>query len=177
MSPSPLTALTNHDTENSPNVWDSTNLWGVPGESARPGPVQLGLGWFPYDQFTAALQTWPHLADGWGTTDHREYNHQLQRHLTKLTELDSALGPVWIVPIHLEPFRTWCDNSDHDPATARSAYAADQTRTHAADLIAWPPTRNAACWCASGREYKNAAATPPPASHDQSRKVRQNPFR
>ena len=140
----------------------SAEPWQVPDRPARPGRARLGLGWFPRQEFTAAPRTWPHLAQSWGSTDHGVYNRQLQRHLVELTEFDSAMGDVWIVPIELEVFHGWCGRTGHDPATAaaRSAYAAQQLRGQADGLISWPPERNAACWCASGRKYKKCCGHP-----------------
>jgi tetratricopeptide (TPR) repeat protein len=47
--------------------------------------VALAVGWFPACEFAEALRTWPQLAQDWGTSDHTAYNHQLQRHLHKLS--------------------------------------------------------------------------------------------
>lgn len=38
-----------------------------------------------------------------------------------------------------------------------AAYAADQMR--AGNGLAWPPGRNDACWCESGRKYKRCCGT------------------
>ena len=48
----------------------------------------------------------------------------------------------------------WCARTGNDPASgsARSRYAAELARTASDELIAWPPARNAPCWCDSGRK-------------------------
>jgi tetratricopeptide (TPR) repeat protein len=122
--------------------------------------VLLALGWFPPGEFPAALEAWPELAEDLGTTDQTEYNHRLQRNLAELAP--SSNGPTWIASIHLDDFRSWCSRTGNDPATgaARANYAAELARMTPADLIAWPPARNAPCWCASGRKYKQCCGHP-----------------
>ena len=73
----------------------------------------------------------------WATADHTDYNHQLERHLRDLahqatTTTNQASVSLWIAPIHLEAFHTWCTRHDRDPAAdnTRASYAADQARTH-----------------------------------------------
>lgn len=138
----------------------------LPASTAR---AAMALAWFPATEFTAALAHWPHLADQahWATADHTDYNHQLERHLRGLahqatTTTSQASVSLWIAPIHLEAFHTWCSRHDRDPAAdnTRASYAADQARTHPDGLIAWPPERNQPCWCASGRKYKKCCGHP-----------------
>ena len=57
-----------------------------------------------------------------------------------------------IVPIVVDEYAAWCTEQDEDPEEARAAYAAHRMREGAA--IPWPPGRNEACWCGSGRKYK-----------------------
>lgn len=131
-----------------------------PGPPTRQPRVALAVGWFPASEFPLALATWPQLGQGWGTTDHTTYNHQLQHHLLGLSV--AAPAATWIAPIRIEVFQHWCQHNHHDPATseARAGYAADQARTHHSDLIAWPPARNSPCWCGSTRKYKKCCAHP-----------------
>ena len=49
----------------------------VPAINPSGGRVVLALSWFPREEFAAALEAWPQLADGWGTADHTEYNRRL----------------------------------------------------------------------------------------------------
>lgn len=56
------------------------------------------------------------------------------------------------VRLSIDAYLHWCDERDLDPDDSRAAYAADQMR--AVDGLAWPPGRNDACWCESGRKYK-----------------------
>ena len=47
--------------------------------------------WFTRDEFAAALEAWPQLADDWGTADHTEYNRRLQRHLFEMPAAHGAI--------------------------------------------------------------------------------------
>jgi SEC-C motif len=71
-------------------------------------------------------------------------------------------SPVWIAPIRIDSLRGWCSRTGNDPSSgsARSAYAAELTRTASGELISWPPARNALCWCDSGRKYKQCCGHP-----------------
>ena len=95
-------------------------------------------------------------AEPWADT---EYNRRLQRHLS---EMPAAQGPICIAPIHIDRLRSWCSQTGNDPASgpARSSYAAELARTASDELIAWPPARNAPCWCRSGRKYKQCCGHP-----------------
>jgi tetratricopeptide (TPR) repeat protein len=129
------------------------------GTPARQPRLPLAVSWFPAEEFAAALQCWPGLAEEWGT-DHTSYTHQLEDHLRRRSATTS--GQVWIVPVFLEAYRSWCQRQERDPASseARAGYAAEQARSNAPDLIAWPPGRNAACWCGSARKYKKCCGHP-----------------
>jgi tetratricopeptide (TPR) repeat protein len=130
------------------------------GPPSAPAAIAHALAWFPPEEFPTALQLWPHLGDEWDTHEHPDYCHHLERHLRELAEQTAA--PTWIVPLGLEGFQRWCTREHRDPASAdtRARYAADQTRTNPAALIAWPPERNQPCWCQSGRKYKRCCGHP-----------------
>ena len=131
----------------------------VPPSESSSDRMVLVLSWFPRQEFAAALEAWPQLADDWGTADYTEYNRRLQRHLS---QMPTTPGPVWIAPIRVVRLRSWCSRTGNDPASgsARSGYAAELARSASAELIAWPPGRNAPCWCDSGRKYKHCCGHP-----------------
>ena len=56
----------------------------VPPSKSSGDRMVLALSWFPREEFAAALEAWPQLADDWGTADHTEYNRRLQRHLSEM---------------------------------------------------------------------------------------------
>jgi hypothetical protein len=129
------------------------------GPPARAPHRPIAVSWFPAEEFAAALQRWPELAEEWGT-DHSRYTHQLEGHLRRRSATTS--GQAWIAPVCLEAYRSWCQRQQRDPATSetRAGYAVEQARGNAPYLIAWPPGRNAACWCGSARKYKKCCGHP-----------------
>ena len=55
-------------------------------------------------------------------------------------------------PIVVDEFVAWCDEHGEDPEDGRAPYAAHVLA--GGDALAWPPGRNAPCWCGSQRKYK-----------------------
>ena len=122
-------------------------------EPKPPGPqrpLAWALAWFPPDQRESALEHWPDLAEDFERPE--SYARRLEG---LLRDLDHALGqhPA-VAPIDVEEFLRWAASEGYDPASgqARSVYSAALLRT--GRVIAWPPGRNDACWCRSGRKYK-----------------------
>jgi tetratricopeptide (TPR) repeat protein len=113
-------------------------------------PLAWALAWFPPDQRDEALAHWPDLADDFA--DPQAYARRLESHLR---DLDRGLGHhPSVAPVHVDEFLAWADAEGYDPDSgeARSVYSAELLRT--GRTIAWPPGRNDACWCRSGRKYK-----------------------
>lgn len=112
--------------------------------------VAWTLAWFPPDQQAAALARWPTLAEDLGNPI--AYARRLEGHLREL-HLGTGRRPS-IAPLDVEELTAWAASQGLDPdsRTARSRYAADIAR--AGRAIQWPPGRNDACWCRSGRKYK-----------------------
>jgi SEC-C motif len=116
----------------------------------RGGPIAWAVAWFPPDQRETALAHWPDLAED--LTDSDEYSAHVE---AQLRRLHNALGqrPA-VAPIVVDEFNRWAAKEGYDAGSgeARSVYAAELTRTGRA--LSWPPGRNDACWCRSGRKYK-----------------------
>ena len=122
----------------------------VPSRGVREGDRALGqsgrgLGWRSASGLLPA-NGWPHQVDAGAG---RFISEQSRR--SSSTE-----------------FVAWCEERGEDPEHARAHYSADRYRTgHGVD---WPPGRNDACWCGSGRKYKKCCG-PAPARpmHDPER--------
>lgn len=108
------------------------------------------LAWFPPDQHAAALARWPSLREDFA--DLAAYNGRLEDHLRQLHR-ETGRRPS-IAPLGVDDLAAWAAGNGHDPDTgsSRSRFAAEIARTGYA--LAWPPGRNDACWCRSGRKYK-----------------------
>ncbi|HUR86877.1 MAG TPA: SEC-C metal-binding domain-containing protein [Solirubrobacteraceae bacterium] len=112
--------------------------------------VVCTLAWFPPDQHAAALERWPSLAED--LDEPRAYARRLEAHLRQLHR-ETGRHPS-IAPLNVEELTHWATAAGEDPdsGSARSRFAAELGRTGRA--LPWPPGRNDACWCRSGRKYK-----------------------
>jgi tetratricopeptide (TPR) repeat protein len=134
----------------------------LPGDDAaerRPVHAAARWAWFPTSEYARALRLWPELtADGGPAArgcDHATYCHRMQRRIRE--GAGALMVGVAIAPIHVETYLAWCDRHGEDPANATATFAAALPPE---ELIAWPPGRNDACWCRSGRKYKRCCGQP-----------------
>lgn len=98
------------------------------------GEVVRALYW-PRSLLTAAQERWPGIGDHAG----------LQERL---------LAAAAVTGRHVELVAGGPDLLDGDlDAVERHLHETD-------DVVAWPPQRNAACWCGSGRKYKRCCLRP-----------------
>ncbi|MDY7103733.1 MAG: SEC-C domain-containing protein [Actinomycetota bacterium] len=124
---------------------------------------QYGLAWFPAEQWAAALERWPELADDL-PTDHREYSRRIESRMKYLAREMPGV-PLRVSPLDVERLVEHAAEAGEDPGLGegRSSMAAEVVRTGGA--LAWPPARNERCWCGSGTKYKRccgpAAAADP----------------
>jgi tetratricopeptide (TPR) repeat protein len=137
-----------------------------PGEApATPGRARLtagsagtmGVAWFTADEWPRAVARWPGLLDEM-PAHHRAYVRELQGRLLQIAEASGAR--IVMVPISLGGLLAFCETQpalDPGSGRARADYAATLLRQgHGRP---WPPERNEACWCGSGRKYKLCCAT------------------
>ena len=131
-------------------------------DELAPGPrpvvsSQLGwaLAWFPPDQREAALGRWPGLADDF--VDPVAYSRRLEGHLRSLLRQTGQRPSVAVIDV--DELVAWCETQrlDPDSGEARSGFAAELLRN--GRTLPWPPARNEACWCRSGRKYKRCCGT------------------
>jgi hypothetical protein len=117
------------------------------------GPHEIGavaLAWFPRDELARARERLPALAEELGDADAycratelllRQAAHRFARH------------PV-LAPVTVDALEAYA--AEHgvaaDSAEAQSGLAAELAGEDA--VMAWPPERNAPCWCGSQRKYK-----------------------
>jgi Plasmid pRiA4b ORF-3-like protein/Domain of unknown function (DUF6398)/SEC-C motif len=125
--------------------------------ATRTTDVVTAVGWFPPDQFTVALQRWPELAERWDSDDHTGYARGVQGHLLDISR--AAGRNPQVVPMVVDELDAYAEEHGTDPCApgTRAAFAADAARRGRA--VAWPPRRNAPCWCGSGRKYKKCCDT------------------
>jgi len=128
----------------------------------------LSVGWFPVDEWAAALERWPELADEM-PRDHLAYRAAIE-HRLRVVSPQTVGARLVATPLTVEAV---LDQEALAAEAGESEVPGSQIRGRAASLraqqgfgTAWPPERNAACWCGSGRKYKQccAALPAPPAS-------------
>ena len=128
--------------------------------------VAVSIAWFPADEYEMAIERWPSLAEDWADVPHSDYCGRMDGNIKWMRSQGVPIRAI--VPIVVDEYAAWCTEQDEDPEEARAAYTAHRMREGAA--IPWPPGRNEACWCGSGRKYKKCCG-PAPARpmHDAKR--------
>jgi tetratricopeptide (TPR) repeat protein len=122
---------------------------------ARGGGA-MALAWFPAQEFDEAVARWPELATH--GADHATYVRALQGHLLGFAAHGTKPR---LAPITVDGLVAFARSHERDPAASatRAHYAAEVARR--GEAVAWPPGRNAPCWCGSGTKYKRCCATVP----------------
>jgi len=135
-------------------------------ERSTAGEVAVAMAWFPAGEYEKAIERWDSLAEDWAGVPHPDYCRRMDGHIKWMRAQGIHIRAV--TPIVVEEFVAWCQERGEDPEHARAHYTAERYRTgHGLD---WPPGRNDACWCGSGRKYKKCCG-PAPARpmHDPER--------
>lgn len=118
--------------------------------------MTCALFWNP-GEFAQLLDTWPQLADHYGTEPHEHARH-VEQMLQRLSdEGEPHLGIARGTVTDFESF-TREENLSVQDGDARARYAADLAARGRA--TAWPPPRNSPCWCGSTRKYKKCCGNP-----------------
>jgi tetratricopeptide (TPR) repeat protein len=140
-------------------AWSSAPVSPAPGAVRAATPAAVRWAWFPASEYARALRLWPELTSDGGPVargpDHATYCRRMQAHLRQ--GAGELVVGVAIAPVHIDEYLAWCQRVGEDPANARARYAA---ALPVEQLLAWPPGRNDACWCGSGRKYKRCCGQP-----------------
>ncbi|HET7589082.1 MAG TPA: SEC-C metal-binding domain-containing protein [Solirubrobacterales bacterium] len=116
--------------------------------------TSYAIAWFPRDQVGAALERWPDLGDDLEDPD--AYCRTIE---ARLREMRATTGRApSVAPLNVEALLEFAAEQGLEPNTgaARSRFAALLGRR--GETVPWPPGRNDACWCGSGRKYKRCCA-------------------
>lgn len=107
------------------------------------------LAWFPKDEWAKAIVVWPELLSTM-PEDHAAYCLQIESHLRASAAAEP--GSPDVAPLSVdELIAEYGDEAGE--LRSRGTMGANIARSGGA--ISWPPSRNDACWCQSGRKYKN----------------------
>ncbi|HEX6674187.1 MAG TPA: SEC-C domain-containing protein [Actinomycetes bacterium] len=119
-----------------------------------PGRQVRSLFW-QVREFDEAVRRWPAIFSANGP-DYTAYHARLESRWRQLVE--RGVARITLVPASADGLARFAERTDGDPGEehTRKAYM-DEI---AAAAIEWPPARNAACWCGSGRKYKKCCGNP-----------------
>ncbi|HWG74487.1 MAG TPA: SEC-C metal-binding domain-containing protein [Acidimicrobiales bacterium] len=129
--------------------------------SRLPSSMVVSLAWFPRGEWDKATATWPDLLEEL-PADHTAYSHRIEARMKRLART-LAGHPMRVAPMTVEDLTEFSAEEGESPGTgeARSSYAAEIARRD--DAVAWPPGRNAPCWCGSDHKYKTCCGPIPSA--------------
>jgi hypothetical protein len=105
-------------------------------------------------------QAWERdLLDATSYRNHADYRREVEQQLQAISA--DGRGPVRIVTLDVPGLLAYAEQAGQDPASRQTRLAyVDWLGERGGDTVAWPPDRNAACWCGSGRKYKKCCAAP-----------------
>jgi hypothetical protein len=124
--------------------WTPVGQDGAYGYSA----TALAVFW-PQTEHAKLIARWPHLATEVGKT-WDEHRRQVERHCAFIDRTGHSVSQTPGDIAHFEAFLR--DKRISDPSSD-DLHAYPDLRTQPT-MMAWPPARTAACWCGSGRRYK-----------------------
>jgi hypothetical protein len=88
---------------------------------------------------------------------HEDYRRELEHTLQAITGPDAT---AWVVPLDVEGLLDYARQEGRDPASRSTRLAYSDSLQGAGRDVAWPPERNAPCWCGSMRKYKKCCGDP-----------------
>jgi hypothetical protein len=106
-------------------------------------------------EFDEAVRRWPAIFGANGP-DHNAYRARLESRWRQLAE--RGVARITLVPASTDGLARFAERTAGDPGGAHTRQA--YMNEIAATGIEWPPARNAACWCGSGRKYKKYRGNP-----------------
>lgn len=132
---------------------------GVRGGGSRPGRRRgphYRAAYLPEAEFDAAWEQ--DLLDATVYRVHADYRRELEDTLRSYGESPGVV--VSVVPIDVAGLMAYAAREGKNPASRRTRLGYTDALYGAGRDIAWPPRRNAPCWCGSGRGYKKCCGAP-----------------
>jgi hypothetical protein len=113
-----------------------------------------------YFPAAAYEQVWEHgLLDATNYRDHADYRREIEQQLQAMAA--DGRGPIRIVTLDVPGLLAYAERAGRDPARRQTRLGfVGWLGEKGADTVSWPPDRNAACWCGSGRKYKKCCTAP-----------------
>jgi len=108
----------------------------------------LSVFW-PETEHGKLIARWPRLAAEVGAT-WDEHRQQVERHCAFVTRAGHRVNQV---PGDVSGFEVFLQDKRISNPSSQDLLAYPDLRTQPT-MVPWPPARTAACWCGSGRKYK-----------------------
>ncbi|MCH0562582.1 MULTISPECIES: SEC-C domain-containing protein [unclassified Streptomyces] len=125
--------------------------------AARTGILKTCVLYWPPEEFTKLLRSWPGAAEGYGD-DHAGHLRQVERTLRELSDQGGVRLAVGRATLSGLEAHARAGGGSPGTSATRSAYAAELAR--GGEVADWPPPRNGPCWCGSERKYKKCCGSP-----------------
>lgn len=111
------------------------------------------------EDFAAIRSRWPESTAHYGA-DYDTYAVRIQREARVYD--DAGAARVRLVTGSLADYEAYARREHRDPAdqSTRQDYGQWCTTARPDRVQSWPPARNGACWCDSGRKYKRCCGAP-----------------
>ena len=109
---------------------------------------------WPEPDFVAAKRRWPDALDG--TFD--DYRTRLESQYRELSR--RSRGKLVIVHGRFDRMREWARRTGGDMEDEQVRLGHMEQQFARGEVVAWPPGRNAACWCGSNAKYKKCCGRP-----------------
>lgn len=106
--------------------------------------------YWPEEEFGILIARWPILTAYVGTT-WDEHRQRVERHCASI---QAAGLPVQQLSADVNGFAAYLAANQVTTPGEDDLAAYPDLRTVTKPLTPWPPARTAACWCGSGRKYK-----------------------
>ncbi|MQA61796.1 MAG: hypothetical protein GEU86_09930 [Actinophytocola sp.] len=106
--------------------------------------------YWPRTEHAKLLTLWPQLADQVGAT-WDEHRQRIERHCAVVERTGHAVNQL---PGTVEDLATFLAQRGITDPSADDLLAYPDLRTATVSMTPWPPTRTEACWCGTGRKYK-----------------------
>ncbi|MEU4764643.1 SEC-C metal-binding domain-containing protein [Actinosynnema sp. NPDC023794] len=121
----------------------------------RTSPEEARVLFWPRGQITRAHETWPqvvqHADEDVAIADREAANRELS---------ESGVARITLVPLTVDRLSGFAARTGGDPADEQTRLACLAEIVEEGGTIAWPPARNAPCWCGSAAKYKKCCGRP-----------------
>ena len=120
-----------------------------------PRPRRVRVLFWPREEIPRANQTWPELVatanDNAGFREREASNRRLA---------ESGVAAIDMVPLTVAKLTDYVARTGADPMDSDTRVACIDEIVDEGQAVAWPPPRNAPCWCGSATKYKKCCGRP-----------------